>query len=412
MSSHYNARALMTAHGLLLWYNPVVPEQRLLQNLRWLKNRRGLPMPYPQFERAQLRFHPLAERQNKVRVEQDFVDPARSPAHLDAAGLATVKATADRVRAARAAGKPVMLTFGAHAIKNGLGPVIIRLLDGGWLQHLATNGAGIIHDWEFAFQGQSSEDVRANVAHGAFGMWQETGFHLNLALVLGAHDGLGYGEAVGRLIHTGKHVVPSREALLAEIAHAADSATAAEQAAAAADLLAVLERSRLTPGEQIVPHPWAATSVQAAAYRLKIPFTAHPMFGHDIIYEHPLNTGAAIGRAAERDFLTFAATVARLDGGVYLSVGSAVMSPMIFEKSMSMGQNLALQAGRRIANHFILVVDLTPSRWDWNTGEPPQDRPEYYLRYCKSFSRMGGTMQYLAADNRDFLLALTHELCG
>jgi hypothetical protein len=276
---------------------------------------------------------------------------------------------------------------------------------------LATNGAGIIHDWEFAFLGQSSEDVKAGVSRGEFGMWQETGFHLNLAIALGAHDGLGYGESVGRMIQTEQHHIPSREQLLAEIAKAGESAQAAEKAAAAADLLAILEKFGLKPGRLPLEHRWKNYSVQAAAYRLGIPFTSHPMFGHDIIYEHPMNCGAAVGRTAQRDFLAFAANVAKLEAdGVYLSVGSAVMSPMIFEKSMSMAQNLAVQAGRRLEKHFILVVDLAPSRWDWSKGEPPMDSPEYYLRYCKSFSRMGGTMRYLSADNRDFLLALSAAL--
>ena len=190
-----------------------------------------------------------------------------------------------------------------------------------------------------------------------------------------------------------------------------DRSELADKAAAAADLLAILEKFDLKPGRLPLAHPWKKFSVQAAAYRLGIPFTGHPMFGHDIIYEHPLNCGPAIGRAAQRDFLAFAANVAKLEaGGAYLSIGSAVMSPMIFEKSMSMAQNLAVQAGRKLESHFVLVVDLAPSRWDWSKGEPPMESPEYYLRYCKTFSRMGGTMRYLAADNRDFLLALSAAL--
>ena len=106
-----------------------------------------------------------------------------------------------------------------------------------------------------------------------------------------------------------------------------------------------------------------------------------------------------------------AALVGNLDGGVYMSVGSAVMSPMIFEKSLSMSQNLLIQEGKHVDNHFMLVVDLAKSTWDWSgAGEPPMDNPAYYLRYCKTFSRMGGTMRYLSADNRDFLINLYGEL--
>ena len=369
-------------------------------------------MTYPQFDRSRLRLHPLAERENRVVLERDLMGVDAAPRPLSDAVQAAVRETAARIRAARAAGNAVVLAFGAHAIKNGLSPVLIRLLEGGWLQHLATNGAGIIHDWELAFQGATSEDVKANVTAGKFGIWQETGFNLNLALILGAYDGLGYGEAVGRLIEEAMHRVPPRAELLAAIAAAGDSADAAARAAAAADLLSVVDRFGLAAGALPVSHPFKAYSLQAAAFRLGVPLTGHPMIGHDIIYTHPLSSGAAIGRAAERDFLAYAQQISRLDGGVYLSVGSAVMSPMIFEKSLAMAQNLALQEGKRVARHYIAVVDLAESQWDWSAGEPPADRPEYYLRYCKTFSRMGGTMRYVTADNRDFLPALARELAG
>ncbi len=169
------------------------------------------------------------------------------------------------------------------------------------------------------------------------------------------------------------------------------------------DMLATLQRADLQPGFLSIPHPYKRYSAQAAAFRLNIPFTAHPMFGHDIIYTHPANDGAAIGRTALRDFLTYAEQVSQLEGGVYLSVGSAVMSPMIFEKSFSMSQNVELQQGHKITKHHIVVVDLAESTWDWQKdGEPPANSPAYYLRFCKSFSRMGGTMRYVSADNRDF----------
>jgi hypothetical protein len=170
------------------------------------------------------------------------------------------------------------------------------------------------------------------------------------------------------------------------------------------------KRPPIKPGRMKIPHPWKKYSVQAGAYRLGVPFTGHPMFGHDIIYNHPMNFGAALGRTAERDFLTYAEAISRLDGGVYLSIGSAVMSPMVFEKSLSISQNLAIQKGGHIDNHYILVCDLAESTWDWRKGEPPETNPAYYLRYNKSFSRMGGTMRYLQIDNRDVLLALVHLL--
>lgn len=282
-------------------------------------------------------------------------------------------------------------------------------MEEGWVTLLATNGAGIIHDWEFAFLGASSEDVRANVDAGQFGIWEETGFYLNLALVVGAYEGSGYGEAVGKMIEREGLAIPSVEELQALAKERADEQP--RWAAAALDFAAVIQEAKLRPGFLSIAHPYKWASVQAAAFRMNIPFTAHPMFGHDIIYTHPVNDGAAIGRTALRDFLTYADQVSRLEGGVYLSVGSAVMSPMIFEKSFSMAQNLAIPQGRKIANHYMVVVDLAESSWDWQKdGDPPASNPAYYLRYCKSFSRMGGTMRYVSADNRNFLLTLLQAL--
>lgn len=370
-------------------------------------------MPPAPFDRTKLKLHPLADRANRVSVRRDMVDPdqpSRSP--LPPSVSDAVVETASRMREARRHNRPCILAFGAHTIKNGLAPVLIRLMECGWVQHLATNGAGIIHDWELAWQGATSEDVRKNTKEGRFGLWSETGENLNLAILLGALDDLGYGASVGRLIHEDGHHIPERDRLLALIAEAGASAHAAARAAAAADVLSVCGRFDMAPGRRHVRHEWKSFSVQAAAYRLQVPFTAHPMFGHDIIYTHPLNHGAAVGRTAERDFLTFASQISRIDGGVYLSVGSAVMSPMIFEKSFAMAQNLALQRNRPITRHYIGVVDLASSQWDWRQGEPPSDSPDYYLRFCKTFSRMGGTLRYTTADNRDFLLALTHELTG
>jgi hypothetical protein len=365
-------------------------------------------MPHEKLDRFKVRMKPLAERDNKIVIERDHVPPTRDPRDSTIRQNAVFQETIERIRAARAAQRPVMLTFGAHTIKNGMGPTLIRLLEEGWVTHTATNGAGIIHDWEFAFQGQSSEDVRVGVARGEFGNWRETGFYINLALNVGAYEGKGYGESVGAMIESEGLDIPSKDDLLGEIADRADPEP--ERAAAAADLLSIVRRFDLPPGRMEIPHPWKRYSAQAAAYRLGVPCTGHPMIGHDIIYNHPMNHGASIGRVALRDFLTFANAVRGLDGGVYLSVGSAVMSPMVFEKSMSMAQNLAIQEGRRLENYYILVADLAESRWDWRQGEPPQDNPDYYLRYNKSFSRMGGEMRYITADNRDLLLALCQEL--
>ena len=365
-------------------------------------------MPYPKLDRSLVKMKPLSERQNKVQIEHDHIPPTAQPQHLSDIGRKLIHETADRIRTARENGKPVVIAFGAHTIKNGLAPVLNHLMQAGWLTHLATNGAGIIHDWEFSFQGKSSEDVRGGVSRGEFGNWQETGFNINLALNIGSYEGLGYGEAVGKMIQNEGVTIPSLEALQQEAIDALHSNP--EQTAAIADLMSIIKQFDLPAGWYAIPHSWKQYSVQATAYQLGIPFTGHPMIGHDIIYNHPMNHGASLGRVALRDFLTYAEAISQIDGGVYLSLGSAVMSPMIFEKSLSMAQNIALQNGNRIENHYIIVVDLAESSWDWTQGEPPEDNPDYYLRFNKSFNRMGGTMRYLTADNRDFLLGLSHEL--
>jgi hypothetical protein len=377
-------------------------------------------MPFPQLDRGKLIIKSLAQRANKLAIEQDHVKPDQEPRALGASAMKTMGVMVERIRVARRANRPVVMAFGAHTIKNGLAPVLIRLMEQGWLTHLATNGAGIIHDWEFAYGGQSSEDVQGNVSRGEFGIWQETGFYINLALVVGAYEGLGYGESVGAMIEREGLSIPACDELVSCMndyvsSGIRESGVRSQESegklAAAVDLLGVIRKFDLKAGWMAVPHPFKSYSAQAAACRLGIPFTGHPMIGHDIIYNHPMNHGAAIGRTALRDFLSFSDSISRMQDGVYLSVGSAVMSPMIFEKAFSMSQNLALQKGARIDRHFIGVVDLAESTWDWQkNGEPPKDNPAYYLRYCKTFNRMGGEMRYLCADNRDFLLTLTRML--
>jgi hypothetical protein len=366
-------------------------------------------MPYKYFDRTELLIKSLAERKNKVIIENDHIPVTQQPQNNSEIFLSTIKAVTIRIKNARNLNAPVILAFGAHTIKNGMGPTLIKLIEEGWITHLATNGAGIIHDWEFSFQGKSSEDVRANVTKGEFGIWDETGKYINLALVVGAYEGKGYGESVGSMIQNEGINIPSEEEIDKIIKSYQKKEL--EKVAAVIDLLDLIRRFELKPGWNGIPFPFKKYCVQAAAYRLGVPFTGHPMIGHDIIYCHPFNHGAAVGRTALRDFLTFAEAINRLEGGVYMSVGSAVMSPMIFEKSLSMAQNLHIQKNKHIDNHYMLIVDLAESNWDWQkNGEPPQTDPGYYFRYLKTFSRMGGTMKYLTADNRDFLLALYQSL--
>ncbi len=360
------------------------------------------------FNRKNVFFKPLDKREDKVYIERDEVLPTTSH-NLSADKLEKVATIAKEIKAAKERGSSIMLAFGAHTIKNCLSPVMIALMEEGYLTHLATNGAGIIHDWEFAFQGHSSEDVRENVSVGEFGIWQETGFFINLALVVGAYEGKGYGASVGSFILNDGANIPS-EKELEDIIAAFLKNSDYNKTSSAIDLLQKVREFNLSAGKNETLHPFKKYSVQAQAYKLGIPLTGHPMFGHDIIYTHPMNTGSAIGHAAERDFLTYADGVSKLEGGVYLSIGSAVMSPMIFEKSLSMSRNVAIQKNEKIEDFSIHVVDIAKSTWDWSNGEPPETDSAYYLRYMKTFNRMGGRISYTKADNRDFLLALYQEL--
>lgn len=383
------------------------------------------------FSRDRLEIFPLARRVNKLDIRRDAIDPATYPVELSDKAFRDVETTAAELRRAKKLGAARVLTYGAHSIKNGLGPVLSRLAEGGWLTHLTTNGAGVIHDWEFAFQGASGEDVRRYVAEGQFGIWEETGRFINLAIVVGAYRGLGYGAAVGQTILDEGFEIPDdgelRDAIAAGLKIAETPASpdllgsprfadvetteTLDRAAAAADLLRAKRRFGLPDGKLDIPHPFREYSVAFRTRRAEVRFTCGPMIGCDIIYAHPANDCAAIGRAAQRDFLLYADSVSQLEGGVYLSVGSAVLSPMIFEKSLSMSRNVARQEGRLIADFSIHVVDLAESTWDWTRdGEPPQTDPAYYSRFCKTFGRMGGRTTYCGADNRSWFVALLNEL--
>ena len=364
---------------------------------------------YGQADLGRIEIRPLKERRSKYRIDDIRLDPDAPPP--DPGPLtAKIRLTAARIRSARERGAAVILAFGAHLVKNGLGPLVTRMAEAGWITHLATNGAAAIHDWEYAFQGRSEEDVRANVARGCFGTWDETGRHIHLAVLAGAVHGTGYGESLGKFIWEEGCTLPGREELAAGLEAWSRSPTDDVLMPARAELLQTLLRFGLPSGLLRVPHPYKDFSLTAAAYRLRLPLTVHPGIGYDIIANHPLFNGAALGRAADTDYRVFVDSVNRLEGGVFLSVGSAVMAPQIFEKALSLANNLRRQQGRPALRPFIAVNDLAPVGWDWSRGEPPADDPAYYLRFCKSFSRMGGEMVYAAGDNRVFLHNLHVEL--
>jgi hypothetical protein len=182
-----------------------------------------------------------------------------------------------------------MLGMGAHSIKVGLNPVIIDLLERGVITSLSVNGACVIHDFELAFIGQTSEDVDKEILSGQFGMAEETGRMINEAVRAG--KGMGIGEAVGRMIQNGDF-------------------------------------------------PYKDKSFLAACSRLGIPVTAHVAIGTDIIHMHPSFDGRTTGEASQRDFQKFCELVSDLEGGVYINLGSAVLLPEIFLKAVTLVRNL------------------------------------------------------------------------
>ncbi len=356
----------------------------------------------------QLRVYPLAERRSMARIEDILVDPDAPCPPCEDAARAIIERCAERILAARRSEAAVMFIYGAHLVKNGAAAIVEHLLEGGWVTHLATNGAGSIHDWEFAFQNWSTESVEQNVATGTFGTWDETGRNIHLALLAGGVRGEGYGVALGRFIQEDGVTLPEP----AELEQLLRDNPAHPLAPARADLLVAMKTHGLAAGRHEVRHPWKHTSIFGHAFKHRVPLTVHPGIGYDIIANHPMFNGAVIGRAAGVDFRLFGAAVERLAGGAVLSVGSAIMAPQVFEKSLSCVNNLRLQAGRPIVkDHSFFVVDLQDGgNWDWTRGEPPKSSPAYYLRFCKSFSRMGGAMNYLQCDNVVFAHNLLERL--
>jgi len=357
---------------------------------------------------TKLRVYPLAQRHSLSSLQEILIDPQKAPPACRAETVEMIGECAGRITAARQRDASVMLMYGAHLVKNGALRLVNWLVKEGWVTHLATNGAGAIHDWELSFLGRTEESVKQNVATGTFGTWDETGRYFALALLAGGLRQEGGGCSLGRFICEDGLVLP--EPALLEKAlryHPTDPSTPAT-----AELLGAMLAHNIPAGRITVQHPWKETSILAESFRCRTPFSLHPGIGYDIITNHPMFNGAALGRAAELDFRLFGAAVERLDGGVVLSIGSAIMAPQVFEKSISCVNNLRLQDGRStVQGHSIYVVDIQDGgKWDWSAGEPPRDNPAYYLRFCKSFSRMGGSMRYVQCDNVAFLQHLMQEL--
>lgn len=350
---------------------------------------------------------PLEERASLSSIEEVMRIPETAP-DVDAKQAGAISMAADRIREARESGASRIFIYGAHLIKNGANPMLIKLMEEGWITHLATNGAGVIHDWEFAFLGRSTECVKSNVKQGQFGTWDETGKSLNLSALMAGYLGIGFGQAIGKLVHDNGFEIPNQDDLIDSII----KNPIGRNTSAIADLLSILQENEIPPGKWECQHKWKNHCVSGNAYKMGIPLTVHPGIGYDIFTNHPMFRPSAIGRASGKDFELLSDSVSNLGKGITFSIGSAIMGPQVFEKSMSCVNNIRSQNSLApIDDHSIYVVDLQDGgNWDWKKGEPPIDDPAYYLRFCKSYSRMGGQMSYVNMDNIAFIYHLSREL--
>jgi hypothetical protein len=257
----------------------------------------AVPFPYEEFDLSGVRTYPLASRESKARVE-DFARPYEKGSGIAAwierlpniLAAADFKAVVSRLQRAKREDGGIIWGFGAHVIKTGLSPVLVDLMRRGFVSALATNGAGLIHDFEIALSGATSEDVDEALGPGRFGMAEETGRLLNEAIATGVGRGLGIGQAAGEWM------------------------------------------CGASP-------PHRGQSVTAVAAELGIPLTVHVAIGTDIVHMHPAASGAALGEGSLRDFRYFVSNVARLERGVYLNCGSAVVLPEVFLKAVALARN-------------------------------------------------------------------------
>ncbi len=316
-------------------------------------------MPFEQFDRSRLKLRPLAERAHELdRSCLIFPDSPREPFEHEALPL-----LAERIVRASREGRAVIFCCGAHVLRKGNGPLLIDLMERGLLGHVALNGAGAIHDFEMAMIGHTCESVARYVAEGQFGLWQETG-RFNDAARQGYLHRLGLGEALGRYILREKF-------------------------------------------------PHQQESVLAAGTRLGVPITVHVGIGLDIVHEHPNCDGAMLGATSYTDFLVFTQSVTRLEGGVYLNLGTAVTGPEVFLKALSMARYAAHQDVRSIKRFTTAVFDLVELGEDLH-GEAPDSDPRYYFRPYKTVLVRtvgeGGSSHYVRGDHARTVPALYDQI--
>lgn len=314
---------------------------------------------YPVFDRSRLVIKPLGERIHDLNIDHWLALEAKALAYEHP----QLDRVAERVARARDWGAARILMMGGHLIRAGVNRQIIDLVERGAIDHIAMNGAGAIHDYELARIGATTESVARYIRTGEFGLWVETG-ELNGWINEAANLNLGLGENVGRRI-------------------------------------------------EMSNFPHKDLSVMAAAWRCSVPVTVHVGIGYDILHEHPNCDGAALGAASYRDFLIFASAVERLEHGVMLAFGSAVMAPEVYLKALAMSRNVAHRQGRTISDFTTAVFDLVPIAGDIHS-ELPKNDPGYYFRPYKTILVRtvadGGASFYFCGDHRATFPALRRAI--
>ncbi|MBW1704798.1 MAG: hypothetical protein JRJ86_06480 [Deltaproteobacteria bacterium] len=301
---------------------------------------------FSRFDRTRLTVEPLDRREHLIDLSSIF--PLRPTNHV----RESLRNVGVRVRAAKENGSAVVMMMGGHVLRSGVQRYLIDLIKNGYISCLAMNGAGIIHDFELALIGATTESVARYVRDGRFGLWRETGL-INDIVNAAAKQDLGLGEAVGRFIEM-----------------------------------------------EELPH--RNISLLAAAYRFGCPATVHVGIGYDIVHEHPNCDGAAYGQTSYTDFLRFAKVLESLEGGVTMNFGSAVMAPEVFLKALTMVRNVMRSENRQVRRFTTLVCDLLPLPEDFQR-EAPKDTHGYYFRPWKTMLIRtvadGGESFYVKADH-------------
>lgn len=297
---------------------------------------------------SRIKTYSLKDRHNLVTIENLAVPGAGD---VPAWGGAEFHEFVDRVAEARRMGRPVIWSMGAHVVKCGLSLYLIDLIRRGLVTHVASNGAGSIHDFELAMAGGTSEDVPTAIEDGSFGMWEETGRHMNQAIREGWKAGLGYGESLAVYIDGNPALFPYRE-----------------------------------------------KNVAWQAWKHGVPATYHITIGTDIIHQHPTADFAALGGASGIDFKKMCVSVSKLDGGAFLNFGSAVTGPEIFLKALSISRNLGYRTFRITTANFDLI-DLGDYR-----KKIGYDDPLYYYRPRKNIVNrpvsLGGRGYHFTGDHQ------------